>query len=187
VHGEFVLSWVHKLLGPLKELGGSGRFPPHATAEQIALAEAQLGFSIDTQYRDLLLFSNGPSVGGDGTSVFTSVEQRGPNSFTNIIDDRLKQLKHFPVCTDGCGNDFMLIGNYGQSLPVAFFENTVSKDIPSYLVASDFEHFLGFFVCEGGCSMKGWPFDRRVFEIHDPSFLEICPGSLRPWFQREVE
>lgn len=157
------------------------KFPAGANSIQLEAAESAIGFQIDQYYRDFLLYSNGPTIGGDGTATFTSVSEYGANSFTNMIDERLRANRWFPICTDGCGNDFVLFGSSKSPSPVAFVESARDPLRPSYFVASDFCHFLRFFVGNSGKSVPGWPMDKSIFLREDKQLLEAVPDTLLPW------
>lgn len=176
--------WVKLLLDPLRPDSAAWRFPAAATHVEILTAERRLGFRLDKFYAEFLLYSNGPSIGGDGAISFTSVSEHGPNSFTNVIDERAIAEKLLPVCTDGCGNEYVLDCHSSSPSPVAFIDRTLPKGEPEYFVASDFRHFLRFFVFNSGLALPGWPFDRSQFEVWDPRFLEIVPEPLQPWNRR---
>ena len=64
---------------------------------------------------------------------------------------------------------------------VAFIDRSLPNGEPEYFVASDFQHFLRFFIYNSGLAMPGWLFDRSQFEEWDPRFLEIVPEHLQPW------
>jgi hypothetical protein len=179
-----VSNWVELLMHPLRQSSDDWRFPPAASRAEILTAERRLGFGFDKFYAAFLLYSNGPTIGGDGTISFTSVSEHGPNSFTNVIDERAIAEKLLPVCTDGCGNEYVLDCHSSSPSPVAFFDRTLPKGEPEYFVASDFRHFLRFFIYNSGLAMPGWPFDRSQFEEWDPSFLETVPEPLQPWNRR---
>jgi hypothetical protein len=173
--------WVELLLDPLRQGPDAWRFPPAAGYEEIGKAESRLGYALDRLYVEFLMYSNGPTIGGDGACSFTSVAEHGPNSFENVIDERARTEKLLPVCTDGCGNEYILLCNSSSASPVAFVDRTLAKGGPEYFVASDFRYFLRFFVYSAGRAMPGWPFDRSLFEMWDPRFLEVVPESLQPW------
>lgn len=173
--------WVKLLLDPFRTGTDAWRFPPAASYAQVRTAEKQLGYELDKLYVQFLLYSNGPTIGGDGAISFTSVAEHGPNSFTNVIDEPCRMKKRLPVCTDGCGNDYVLFCERPSSSPVAFIDRSLPKDEPEYFVASDFRQFLRFFLFSSGLAMPGWPFERSQFEALDPRFLEVVPEALHPW------
>lgn len=169
-------------LQKLKFLGGREVFPDGATDEEIRGAELELGFAIDDDYKTLLRFSNGPCIGGDGSTAFFSVVKFGANKLVENIDERWRYGKWLPVTSDGCGNTFVLMTLDGvPGRPVGFVEGVSVRAEPEYLVASSFRAFLKFWVGRGGKRMEGWPFARQVFEMFDPEFLAAAPERLQPW------
>jgi hypothetical protein len=169
-------------LEKLRLSGGHEAFPDGATDDEIRGAELELGFAIDDDYKTLLRFSNGPCIGGDGSTAVFSVVTYGANKLVENIDERWRDRKWLPVTTDGCGNTFVLVTLDGvPGRPVGFIEGISIGPEPECLVASSLRTFLKFWVGDRGKRIEGWPFARQVFERFDPEFLATTPERLQPW------
>ena len=178
------MNGILKHLQQVKKSSASWRFPEGASDSDIREAEDALGFSIDEGYRTLLRFSNGPCIGGDGSTEFHSVARYGSNSLSEVITDVARSNRWLPITTDGCGNSFLLVTVAGVSgRPVGFFESQLSISEPQYLVASSFGNFLTFWLRDA-MKADGWPFSREAFVEIDPTFPEVTPRSLLPWSTR---
>jgi cell wall assembly regulator SMI1 len=94
------------------------------------------------------------------------------------IESYLKQYplwastKWVPIAGDGCGNHYVMPtqSEFGPGYPIMFIDVGQAVESPSYLVASDIEHFVvGILQKELGPS--GWPFNRDQVVSFDPRIV----------------
>ena len=143
--------------------------------------EIRTGITLPAGLRSWLKVSNGPCVGPGGLYGI-----RPQRSYLDI-ESHLAMYpcwiskKWIPVAGDGCGNEYIVPtrGEYGDGFPVLFVETSYSTDVPSFIAASDFGHFL-VLLLEEELQKTGWPFDMQRLLNMDPQITKFS-GVPFPW------
>lgn len=160
--------------------------PSGVTDEEIAQFEERTGIVVPAVLRSWLSVTNGPCVGPGG---FYGIH---PLRSHLDIEEYLTRYPNWnkrqwiPVAGDGCGNHYIMPtqNEFGLGYPVLFIDVGRAVDSPSYVVASDLEHFIvGILRKEIGST--GWPFSRDNTLTFDPQLSEYH-GVPFPWEETDA-
>jgi hypothetical protein len=160
--------------------------PSGVTDEEIAQFEDRTAIIVPAMLRSWLRVTNGPCVGPGG---FYGIR---PLRSHLDIEESLKQYPDWskrqwiPVAGDGCGHHYIIPtqNEFGLGYPVLFIDVGMAVDSPSYVVASDLEHFIvGILRKEIGDT--GWPFRRTNTLTFDPQLLGYH-GVPFPWVDSDA-
>lgn len=144
--------------------------PSGVTDEEIAQFEERTGISVPTTLRSWLRITNGPCVGPGGFYGIHPLRSHLEMEDYLIRYPDWSKRQWIPVAGDGCGNHYIMPtqNDFGAGFPVLFIDVGKAVDSPSYVVASDLEHFIvGILRKEIGDT--GWPF-------HQDNTLTFVPG-----------
>ena len=174
---------VSRILGLLSRVPKppEDRLPPGISDKECDDFEKRNGIPLPPDLRDWLQVANGPCVGPGGLfGIRTARIHLDIESFLAMFPT-WKTMKWVPIAGDGCGNYYILPTqhDYGLGYPILFIDGGVAFDTPSYIVASDLEHFL-VAILEKELGMAGWPFDEAKVTLSDPRITQFNNVSL-PW------
>lgn len=92
-----------------------------------------------------------------------------------------------PIGTDGCGSYYIipLRGDFGPGFPVVSHDHADEYN-PSYIMASDLEHFVKFlaeievtsYLTAPDTGLYPWPFDKEEVIRMDPAILNFTGVPL---------
>ncbi len=140
---------------------------------------------------------------GVGSSSFFEIKSRIRNrirqnhaaSEVEYIYSFLPEFREsgwLPIGDDGCGSYYIipLRGDFGQGFPVVFLDHEDEYN-PTYIVASDLEHFVKFLIEERVKNAPpppgelrflslDWPFVKEKVVRKDPAILNFT-GVRLPW------
>jgi hypothetical protein len=136
---------------------------------------------VPTSLRDWLKITNGVCAGPGG--LFGIRPHREDFDIESLYSAYpvWRDKKWIPIGGDGCGNYYVLVTQQelGPGFPVVFIDTSVGAEQPTYLAASDLEHFL-VFLLEKELGHKGWPFNETIVVQYDPHILDFENVPL-PW------
>lgn len=154
--------------------------PKGATEAEISAFEERVKIKLPEDHREFLKIVNGawvdPGIFGIRPSdPYLDIEA------TLAFFPSWRERGWIPVAADGCGNLYVLttMKELGPRDPVFFSDHEYNRNSPRYIVASDFEHFLSFFL-EAELGEERWAFDREYVIQRDPNILE-CRREFLPW------
>lgn len=155
--------------------------PPGTTDAEIDGFETRTGISVPPMLKDWLKFTNGPCIGAGGVrGLCTPYPADGIEHYYDIFPEWCRR-GWIPIAGDGCGDYYVVAtrDEDGPGQPVFFIDCHLDENQPAYVVASDFLHFLEFYLgreLEDG----GWPFHRDFVIGRDPQ-LEYYTTVPRAW------
>jgi hypothetical protein len=155
--------------------------PLGVTDEEIAQFEERTGLVVPAMLRSWLRLTNGPCIGPGGFYGINPIRSHlGMEDYLSRFP-HWKRRKWLPVAGDGCGNHYIIPtqNEFGLGYPVVFVDVGRAADSPSYVVASDLEHFIvGTLQKEIGDT--GWPFSRGKTLAFDPRLSDFRAIPF-PW------
>lgn len=160
--------------------------PSGVTDEEIAHFEERTGIVVPAMLRRWLRVTNGPCVGPGGFYGIQPLRSHLEiEEYLNLFPD-WKKRQWIPVAGDGCGNHYIIPtqNEFGLGYPVLFIDVGRAVDSPSYVVASDLEHFVvGTLRKEMGDA--GWPFSRDRTLAFDPGLSDFHAVPF-PWEETDA-
>ena len=160
--------------------------PTGVTDEEIAQFEERTGLAVPAVFRSWLRFTNGPCVGPGGFYGILPLRSHLDIEEYLARFPNWKKRRWIPVAGDGCGNHYIMPtqNEFGLGYPVLFIDVAKSADFPSYIVASDLEHFI-VGILRNEIGSIGWPFDRNKTLAFDPHLLDYLQLHF-PWEETDV-
>jgi cell wall assembly regulator SMI1 len=143
--------------------------------------QGRTGIHLPSGMQSWLRLTNGPCVGPGGLyGIHTSRSNLDIEGYLEIFPN-WKAKKWIPVAGDGCGNYYVIPTQheFGDFYPVLFVDTSKSFDSPSYVVASDLEHFL-IAILSKELGATEWPFNNEYVTRFDPQITK-CHGVDLPW------
>lgn len=155
--------------------------PSGVSSVEISKFEERTGITVPTTLRSWLELTNGPCVGPGG---FYGINTLRPHleieEYLGKFPEWMKK-KWLPIAGDGCGNFYIVPtqNEFGVGYPVIFIDVGQSASFPSYVIASDLEHFI-LATLRKELGSQGWPFGQNQVLAFDPCIKEFHSVSL-PW------
>ena len=154
---EQILELLYQVPRPPEE-----SVPLGVTDEELAQFEERTGLVVPAMLRSWLSLTNGPCVGPGGFyGIHPLRSHLDIEGYLSQFPD-WKKREWIPVAGDGCGNHYIIPtqNEFGLGNPVVFVDVGRAVESPSYVVASDIDHFvLGTLRKE--MDDTGWPFNRE--------------------------
>lgn len=169
---------VSQCLARLRDVGAN--VPPGLSAQDIDGFVFRTGLTVPQDLRDWLMITNGPNVGRAGIYGIRPARDYLDIESKMKLSSEWDELGGIPVAGDGCGSYYIICTRhkFGGGTPVVFCDHSEGY-APTYLVGSDFAHFIEFMLREE-LGERWWPFDRNRFVQEDPGILSFHSIRL-PW------
>jgi len=171
---------IHKLLTEVPQPPEES-LPAGISDRECDSFEERTGIHLPDDVRQWLEVSNGPCVGPGG--LYGIQPQRPHLDMEKFLElfPSWRMRKWIPLAGDGCGNHYVIPtqAEYGSGYPVLFIETNSTSDAPSFIAASDIDHFL-VSLLEKELGVEGWPFDEGYVTSTDPGITRFL-GVPLPW------
>jgi len=155
--------------------------PIGADTNAIHEFELRTGIYLPVDLREWLQIANGPCVGPGGMyGIRPACQHLNIESYLALFPS-WTATKWIPVAGDGCGNYYIMPtqNEYGVGNPIVFIDTSIACDKPTFIVASDIEHFI-ISIIENELGDSGWPFDEDTVRRSDPNIIQFH-GLALPW------